>query len=342
MGTVATRAIMMIGALLGPSVRAQPAALPACRTPVAAVRVDSARPDPLARATFDSAVAIIARTHFDSTFNGVPWRALADSLRPGVVAAERRETTRRAIRTMLDRLRQSHFALLDEEPAATADDRSARGDGLEIGVDVRLVEGRLVLSHVEPAGPAADAGLRPGMALVAVNGCPVAPALSALERTTAAALVPVRAVGMGHSLLTARDTAALEITVDSGRTTPALATVAVRPAHLPRRFAVMGGLGAVPYSITTREQVVDGVRIGVLRFSPWVTAVVAPIDSAIDRFRAADGIIIDLRGNGGGIGGLVMGIGGHFLDSVVTLGTMRQRGATLRFMTNPRRVSVTG
>ena len=51
-----------------------------------------------------------------------------------------------------------------------------------------------------------------------------------------------------------------------------------------------------------------------------------------------DAIILDVRGNFGGVAGMANGIAGHFLDSAKTIGTMKQRGAALKFVANPRRV----
>jgi carboxyl-terminal processing protease len=49
-----------------------------------------------------------------------------------------------------------------------------------------------------------------------------------------------------------------------------------------------------------------------------------------------DGIVIDLRGNPGGLGAMVMGFGGYFVDSTRSLGTMRTRQVSLNFVINPR------
>jgi carboxyl-terminal processing protease len=49
------------------------------------------------------------------------------------------------------------------------------------------------------------------------------------------------------------------------------------------------------------------------------------------------GVVIDLRGNPGGIGGLAMGVAGWFIDKPdQVLGTMYMRDSNLKFVINPR------
>ena len=73
-----------------------------------------------------------------------------------------------------------------------------------------------------------------------------------------------------------------------------------------------------------------------------MTAVDAEFQQAMDEFRRADGIIIDLRGNPGGLAAMMMGISGHFLGDRVTLGVMKTRDNELRFVANPRLVTASG
>jgi carboxyl-terminal processing protease len=53
-------------------------------------------------------------------------------------------------------------------------------------------------------------------------------------------------------------------------------------------------------------------------------------------------MVIDLRGNPGGVAGMIMGTAGHFIDDTVALGVMRTRTSELRFRANPRRVAADG
>ncbi len=50
-----------------------------------------------------------------------------------------------------------------------------------------------------------------------------------------------------------------------------------------------------------------GGKAGVIGFNVWMTAVDREFQKAMDRFRSADGIVIDLRGNPGGLAAMIMG-----------------------------------
>ncbi len=80
------------------------------------------------------------------------------------------------------------------------------------------------------------------------------------------------------------------------------------------------------------------------QFDVWMVQIIQPIAQAIEEFRnkEVDAVIIDLRGNPGGVGGLAMGVGGHFLDEPTNLGTMYNSFGELNFNTNPQRVSLSG
>ena len=91
-----------------------------------------------------------------------------------------------------------------------------------------------------------------------------------------------------------------------------------------------------------RKQTPGGKTAGVIRFNVWMAAVDALFQQAVDRFRAFDGIIIDLRGNPGGLAGMMMGTSGHFVGERKTLGVMKTRENELRFFVNPRLVSAAG
>ena len=86
----------------------------------------------------------------------------------------------------------------------------------------------------------------------------------------------------------------------------------------------------------------SGGTAGVIGFNVWMAAVDAPFQLAMDEFRKTDGIIIDLRGNPGGLAAMLMGISGHFVGERKSLGVMKTRDGEFRFVANPRKVTASG
>jgi carboxyl-terminal processing protease len=118
-------------------------------------------------ATFDAAARIVERTHFDTTFNGVKWIALRDSIRPFAIGASR-DSVRTLIRTMLARLGQSHFSVFPSDVAETSREEAIEESG-NIGVDLAYIGNRMVVERVEPDGAAKAAGVKPGWVVTAIG-----------------------------------------------------------------------------------------------------------------------------------------------------------------------------
>jgi carboxyl-terminal processing protease len=98
-----------------------------------------------------------------------------------------------------------------------------------------------------------------------------------------------------------------------------------------------------PLAITWESRRVNGpggTVAGLIRFNYWMPVAIAPLNAAVDSLRDADGMIIDLRGNLGGMGVMASGFAGQFLDRADTLGVMRMRGSTLYLTVVPRRVDM--
>lgn len=303
------------------------------------------RPDSaLALETFDAAWTIVYRTHFDTTFNGVDWTAVRDELRPRVEAGVERSELRTVIRDMLSRLGQSHFALIPQEAADAldpADGTDVREQVGEAGLDFRLIGGQVVVTRVAPGGAAHAAGVRPGWAIHMVAGDTVAGIVETSAEVESRSPLPIIVWARVQRRLSGEPGDTIPVTFLGADDTPTATALVLRPASgEPVKF---GNLPTFFARFASDEQALpDGGTAGVVWFSNWMGPLIRRLDEAVDRFRTADGLVIDLRGNGGGLGAMIMGIGGHFTAERVSLGTMRTRTTTLEFFTNPRRVSTTG
>lgn len=326
---VASGILLLLGAL---------AALPAGAQSLAAT--DPPADSVLHLATFDTVWTRIADTHWDPEMGGLDWDAVRAELRPRAAAGSTDEL-RGVLREMLDRLGDSHFVLL---PAGTAPDPDAPTATGETGLEVRWTDDQALVTRVEQGSPAAAAGLRPGHRIAAVDGRPVDDIVAGLEPppgNPASDALPSYWLSAGLARhLRGEAGSTVELRVDRGDGSSADVPLvleepgeAIRFGHLP------------PFRLRVEshtEPLATGGEAGVLRFNGWFPAAAPEIAAAVDRFRDLDGVVLDLRGNPGGIAGLAMGVGGHFLDERLALGTMRTRQTTLDFVVNPQRVSPDG
>lgn len=294
---------------------------------------------------FDAAWRMIYEHHFDPEFNGVDWLALRDELRPKAESAATRGELRNVIRDMLSRLKQSHFSLfpremLDALAPSGLDDRDAVAD---VGVELRLLNGQIVVYGVEGDGPAARAGVRPGWLLKSVDGKLVADVLARLTPDVENRLADLRICGLFTRRLNgAVDTDIDVVFLDADDKPVPLTLTRARNSGTPSSIGDNFPTVFVKLHSRRIEQTDPAVSVGLIHFNMWFLPVARPFDQAIDDMRDADGMVVDLRGNGGGVLGLIMGVAGHFLDERVSLGALKTRANELYLTANPRLVNPAG
>ncbi len=294
-------------------------------------------PAGVALATFDTVWARINRTFYDTAFLNTRWVTLRDSLRPSAGRATTNDQLRATLSELLGGIGVSHFGIISKEssPAISADDAIASVTPGTIGLELRAVGNELLASKVDTNGPAWRAGVRPGASIVRIGNTHVSTVMtqvmgiadaSVRKQTLMAAVMQSNARlnrGPGDSIV-----------VDAGQGPRTI--IAERSRAQMSKF---GNLPPISTTVTAYERRVGDKRIGVIAFSVWMPVAVAQIDSAVDRFRDFDGIVFDVRGNPGGVAGMVGGVVGHVVDSQYVVGTLIQRGVNLSLRANPRRVS---
>ena len=290
--------------------------------------------------TFDAAWAIVRDRHYDPATNGVDWTAVREELRPRAAAARTTNELRGVLRDMLGRLGQSHFAII---PSTTdsAHGSAAQGSGAP-GLELRLVGRDLLVVEVDRTGPAFAAGVRPGWRLTAVGSTPAADLLRPVFENANERLWPVEAWRIAESRLRGQIGTKTDVTFEDAANRPVTLAIERRPE--PGEPVTLGHLPTMHVRVESgRRQTRGGRTAGVIRFNVWMAAVDAPFQKAVDELRGADGMIVDLRGNPGGLAAMIMGIAGHFVPDRKVLGVMKTRQIPeMRFAVNPRLVSAAG
>ncbi|MEO7273405.1 MAG: S41 family peptidase [Vicinamibacterales bacterium] len=289
--------------------------------------------------TFDAAWTIVRDTHFDPKMNGVDWDAVRTELRPRALAATTPGELRAVIREMLGRLGQSHFALL---PSSADSPRQVPVDaGGDTGFEVRLSGRDLLVTSVDPTGGGGAAGVKPGWILRTVDGTELSTVLGALDQGLPPRLMNVEAWRAAENRLRGPAGSSVRLGFDTGGDRPTVVPV-TRQAEVGEPVTI-GNLPTFHVRVESERRATPGGHTaGLVRFNVWMPAVDARFQRAIDELRDTSGVVLDLRGNPGGLAAMMMGISGHFLAERIPLGVMKTRDAELKFAANPRLVNAKG
>jgi carboxyl-terminal processing protease len=282
-------------------------------------------------ASFDEAWQTIADTFYDPAFGGVDWKAVRDELRPKAERAPSADDIRRVIVEMLRRLNRSHLVLLSSSDAV----ETAPMGPASVPIEVRITRDGPLIVKAEAA-----AGLSPGQLVHSIDGV----ATDAWKMSGSSAAARRQAFDWWkrvEQLLHGGDASEAVVVVRAGTDPPRTVRAArVRPRG---EIVTLGNLPSVVVQTDVRELASpQRRRVGFIGFNFWMTAIDAPVAAAINRFRDADGLVVDLRGNPGGLAAMMSGIAGHLVDEPVLLGRMQTREAQLEFRANPRLATADG
>lgn len=310
----------------------------ACAGPIRIAEKADGIPLPagIALATFDSLWTKVSKTYVDTAFVSGTWMRVRDSLRPRAATITNRTGLDALLGEALSNIPDSHFYII---PASVAGDAlpssSADGRG-STGLAVRMAGDRVVVWRVDPSSPGARAGLEPGQVVKRIGGKEVTGSVARIKALPEKARQ--RAISEMLHKLNGQLSPAVGVTVvlDLANPTSTRSLVATKAEG---RVSQYGNLPPIAGLVrVARMPLVSGSGcVGVIAFNIWLPALGGDLEKAVDSVRTCSGVVVDLRGNPGGVGAMVMGFGGYFVDSALSLGTMRTRQVTLRFAINPRR-----
>lgn len=290
--------------------------------------------------SFEAVWSAIRDQHWDPTPGGLDWQAIHKEFRPRMERAETVDQGRVILQEMLGRLKQTHFAIIPSAIyQAAGDGGMALGEGTP-GFDVRVLpgngkageDGRVIVVEAMTNSP-----IKPGWEVSAAGGVRLQELVSRLRADRAITELALhRAI---QTRLTGPVGTAREFEFVDGEN-----------RHVTFRLALteprgnLSGFGNLPPQRIWFESKKIG-NTGYIRFNEFLDLVrmMGQFGNAIQDCAKCDGIVIDLRGNPGGIGAMAMGMAGFLVDKPnLRLGTMYMRGATLNFVINPREGAYSG
>jgi carboxyl-terminal processing protease len=248
------------------------------------------------------------------------------------------------LREMLGRLHQTHFNILPSTVYAAVGQEAA-GEA-QAGIDLRVLDGHAIVTRVDAGSPAERARVKPGWKIIS-TGNPSAEHPST-ERDFDPLIQQALADATVHELTLTRSLLARLSGDTGGRVHAAFLDGAGKTVELDLALAPPRGESAVFGNLPQQHVWFESKRIGsvaYLRFNMFLDLVhvMGEFESIIKGCTSCSGLIIDLRGNPGGIGGMAMGMAGFLVDRPnQRLGVMQTRDVSLNFVINPRPVVFSG
>ncbi len=286
--------------------------------------------------SFDYVWSTINDRHFDTTFGGVDWKAVHEELRPKVESATTMPEARTYFYDLISRLGLSHFGIFPATLYRNIDRPSEKGDyGGQPGFEVGIVDSHVLVTEVSDGSSAAEAGVRPGWEVVVVDTQEVAalfrPLIEEFQNSSRLEFYLARAI-------TSRLGGAIGDTV----------MVVFRDGgdELVKKFLELHGPAGKkvvfgnfpPFYLRTRLDTLSN-GIGYFYFSCFLDpgVVMSAYSDAMQTFMDGPGIIIDVRGNPGGIGIMAVGMANWLIaEKNLYLGTLSTRDTELRFVVSPQ------
>jgi carboxyl-terminal processing protease len=318
------------------------------------------------RESFEIVWQTVRDNHFDPKFGGVDWEAVRAEFAPRVAAARIDRELHMLLQQMLNRLGRSHFNIIPPEAIpSTGPDEESDGDGegpgtpggkeeprrkgslraaeqmtYGIGIDLRIVGGAALVTRVERNSPAERAGLRTGYTLRSIDGQPLSAILNTLKlvsvyEPSARNQVPAEII-VGY--VNGPPGTSVRLSFLDGRNR-------LRRAVVPRE-RLKGELAPLFQALPAQYVEFESARlrggIGYVRFNLFAAPVLEKFCAALREMSDAPGLVIDLRGNRGGLLGLIYGMGGLLETRPVSFGIMRTRAGWHELTVIPSRHAYRG
>lgn len=290
-------------------------------------------------ASFEMVWSTVLDRHPDSKFNGLDWRKVHDETLPKILAATSMDQVRATLMEMLGKLGTSHYGIVPGEVYDDIDGKSPQPDSPKPasfgnpGIETLVIDGKAVVSRVVAGSPAEKAGIKAGMTVDDVNGAAMDPMLRSIAKLNdpEAELIMQRSVARKIAG-PVDEQVALRLRDAEGH------VVETKLEREPPKGELVTFGNLPPMRVFFESRRLEG-GAGYIHFNLFINpiTVIPSFEKAMHEFAKAPGVILDLRGNPGGIGFMANGLSGYFIaEEGRKLGEMRTRDMNLNFVIFPR------
>jgi carboxyl-terminal processing protease len=254
---------------------------------------------------FNQVWETIDKKYYDDKFNGVDWKKVREDYRPKVEAANNDDEFYLVIKEMVRELQDAHSRFWTPTEA----ELRRKKQSSSIGLSVEEIDGKIVITSVQAGSDEEKAGVKAGMIVNSTDGKNVFERLNELKQTiksSSAQAVKVLAI---RSLFRGEVGTTIKLSLlDAENKT---LDVSFTRRIFNQSFEVIS------------RKLPD--NIGYLKFDTFDLKMSDKMKSALSSLKDTQGLIIDLRDNGGGQIKFVEKIAGWLVDKKTSFGKMKWR-----------------
>jgi carboxyl-terminal processing protease len=283
-------------------------------------------------ASYDTVWQTVNEHHFDSTFGGLDWNEIHDRYYDLVDNVGDDAGFIEIVNNMLGELKLSHYAVFHIKEKATSGSPIISGGS--IGLDIRLLDNKAVITSVRPDFPAAEADLKTGYVVESIDGIPVKQIMAHTESET------ITNSNERSRLSDITDDVCSRFLGDPGtsisltfldESNTLQETTMLRKQRTGKTIIAES---LPPFYVDFQAKRIDD-NIGYVSFSAFLTPVDERFSQAIDTMLDMRGLIIDIRGNPGGMHEVGETIVSKLIQEETLFSVFRYRDETKEVVVQP-------
>ena len=282
--------------------------------------------------SYDTVWQTVNEHHYDSTFGGLDWNEIYDRYYDLVANVKDDAGFMEIVNKMLAELKLSHYAVFHVEELA-ASGSPLISDGT-IGLDIRLLDDKAVVTSVKAGFPAAEAGLKIGYVLESIDGVSVDQIITEVESRE----IPI--CNDRKRLSDIADNICGRFFGDAGTSISLTFRDELNNLHEAKLIKEQR-LGETiideslpPFYVDFHNVRLEG-NIGYVSFTAFLPPVDEYFSQVIDTMGDMRGLIIDIRGNPGGMHEVGEAIVSKLIQEETLFSIFRYRNRTEEVVVRP-------
>jgi C-terminal peptidase prc len=310
----------------------------------------------------------IEESYFDPKFGNLDWQKIRTEFEPKVIAAKNDTELYALLRQMVGRLQVSHLSIIPPEVFDAIEDAKAEAKAREairaenlkkdgqsegetkdemtefdptvpygLGIDLALLEDKFVITRVGKDSAAERAGLKLGHAIESINGVSLLDMLARITQFYGSEQmafvrhhVPAEII---ESFINGEEDTFVDVKFSDGTGATKEARIPREPLRRDRTVVIAPNF---PDRTLSFESSSLDPKTGYIRFNHFASALIPKFCTAVGEHVGKEALIIDLRGNSGGLLASLGVLMGMLTDKPTPIGTMQYRRSELPLTADPK------